>query len=485
MASWPAPPSEHGLQHPAQNTASIPRRRVLQLTAAGMATASSSIGAILASGSAPTYAQRAAVHWLRWADFIPASDQLLRTKIVTQCEKDLGIKLNVEMINANEIQSRITSAVQSGTGPDIICALNNWPQLYTDVIVDVSDVAEEIGHSQNGFYETSKAVANEGTRWIAVPWCVVPVALANRTSWFAEIGYSPNTFPNTWEHYIEAGRRLKANAHPLGQTLGHTFGDAPAFWYPFLWSWGGKEVASDGRTVALNSKETIESVKFAASAWKAAFDEGGLAWDDSSNNRAFLSGSIGSTLNGASIYIEAKHKPNSYLTEHGKPLKDDIFHSPLPRGPAGQYSYHVPLSNMLMRYSKREQAAKDFLRWVSSKPIYAQWLESQQGFSIGATPEWEKQSFPGSDPTMAPFRTVARSGRFLGYPGPSKRQAAEGLTKFIIVDMYAKAVQGTAPEDAVGWAHGELVKIYGLGQERTVSPSSSDSGSGVFTNPSR
>jgi len=26
--------------------------------------------------------------------------------------------------------------------------------------------------------------------------------------------------------------------------------------------------------------------------------------------------------------------------------------------------------------------------------------------------------------------------------------------------MYAKAVQGMAPEDAVKWAHEELVKIY-------------------------
>jgi len=32
--------------------------------------------------------------------------------------------------------------------------------------------------------------------------------------------------------------------------------------------------------------------------------------------------------------------------------------------------------------------------------------------------------------------------------------------KYILVDMYAKAVQGMAPADAVKWAHGELVKIY-------------------------
>ena len=45
-------------------------------------------------------------------------------------------------------------------------------------------------------------------------------------------------------------------------------------------------------------------------------------------------------------------------------------------------------------------------------------------------------------------------------PGRLDRKAAEVISKYIISDMYAKAVQGMAPEDAVKWAHAELVKIY-------------------------
>jgi multiple sugar transport system substrate-binding protein len=37
--------------------------------------------------------------------------------------------------------------------------------------------------------------------------------------------------------------------------------------------------------------------------WKEACDEGGLAWDDTNNNRAFHAGEISATLNGASIYL--------------------------------------------------------------------------------------------------------------------------------------------------------------------------------------
>jgi len=123
--------------------------------------------------------------------------------------------------------------------------------------------------------------------------------LTNRKSWFEEVGYAVDKLPGTWDEYRAAGKKLKAAGHPFGQTAGHTFGDAPSFWYPFLWSFGGREIADDKKTVALDSKETVESVKFAVAFWKDCCDEGGLAWDDSSNNRAFLSGTISSSNNGA------------------------------------------------------------------------------------------------------------------------------------------------------------------------------------------
>src|SRR5215475_2490723 len=98
----------------------IGRRRLLKLSGASATVAASGgLAGILASGRAPAYAQGTSVHWLRWSDFVPASDQLLKTKILPEGEKALGVKLNFEMVNANDIQARVTSSVQSGSGPDI------------------------------------------------------------------------------------------------------------------------------------------------------------------------------------------------------------------------------------------------------------------------------------------------------------------------------------------------------------------------------
>ena len=435
----------------------IDRRKFLK-TSGDALVGSGALAGILATGRAPAYAQNTTLHWLRLGDFVPASDTLLRQELLPQAEKALGLKITFETINGNDLQARITSAIQSGTGADIIHAMHNWPQLYAESLADVSDVADEIGGQQGGFYDIFPTVAKSERGWLGVPWCALGILLCYRKSWFNEIGVGK--FPESWEQYRRTGKLLKAKGRPIGQTLGHTYNDAPAFTYPYLWSWGGKEVEADGRTAALDSWETLESVKFMVGFWKDAHDEGGLAWDNSSNNRAFIAGTICATSNAASIYIEALRKPDQYLTEKGTPLKDDILHAPYPKGTAGAATLHPPQTHMLMGYSKNQKAAKDFLRWLSSRPVFEKWFVSQKGFSIPAARAWSTHPLWNEDPVMAPFKDVILTARAPGWPGPSSRKAAEVISKYIITDMYAKAVQGMPAEDAVKWAHAELLKVY-------------------------
>jgi ABC-type glycerol-3-phosphate transport system substrate-binding protein len=440
--------------------ARITRRGLLKISGAGaVAAQTGGLAAILATGRAPALAQETTVHWLRWADFVPASDVLLKGQIIQECKKETGITLTVETINANDIQARISSSIQSGTGPDIFLALNNWPQLYASSVSEVEDVADELAKAQGGFYDVCKVVATVGGKWIGVPWCVGGGLVAYRKSWLAEVGFD-GKFPVTWDEYRTAGQKLKKAGRPYGQTAGHTFGDAPGWWYPYLWSWGGKEVEADGKTVVLDSKETLESVKFAVPLWKETMDEGGLAWDDTNNNRAFLSGTISATNNGASIYIEAKKKPDVYKTEKNTPMKDDILHAGIPAGAGGQFNLPGPFTNLLMKYSKNQATAKQFLRWISSKEIFDKWFVSQQGYTAGATKMWENHPVWNVDPVLAPFKQIPVTGRLWGYAGPPNQKAAEVQTKYIIIDMYAKAIQGMPPADAVKWAHAELVKVY-------------------------
>jgi multiple sugar transport system substrate-binding protein len=213
--------------------------------------------------------------------------------------------------------------------------------------------------------------------------------------------------------------------------------------------------------VVLNSKGTLESVKWMVAFWKEACDEGGIAWDDTGNNQAFYANEISATLNAASIYIMAKRNPDKIRDEQGKPLVLDIGHFPIPDGTHPTPGYHIPSSHALMKYSKNQQTAKDFLRWLHSPERYSKWFETRSGFGVGPTTVWENHPMWDTlDDALKPFRIAARASRMFGFAGPASARAAEVYSKYIITDMYAKAVQGMAPEQAVKWAAAELTKVY-------------------------
>ena len=432
------------------------RRSVLKL--AGGA-AMGGMAGILATGRTPAYAQQKTVHWLKWVDFVPATDQMFRKELVPAAEKELGMKINLETVNGNDLQPRITAGIQSGSGADIIMSFNSYTHLYANSVVDMAALAEEVGKREGGIYKYAQAICSNGKGvYMGMPWAVIGGMIAYRKSWLDEVGATK--FPDTWETYREVAKKLKAKGRPFGQTLGHTFGDAPGFTYPYMWSWGGKEVEADGKTVVINSKETVESVKFMTGLWKDGMDEGGLAWDDTNNNRAFLSQTISATLNGASIYIESLRKPDQYKTEKGEPMNKDILHAPLPKGPAGQFGFHLLQSNMVMKYSKNQDAAKQFLSWLHQETNYRKFFESQKGFATPCTVKWESDKLWDVDPVMAPYKVAAKLAQAPGFAGPPDAKAQEGISKYIITDMYAKAVQGMPAEESVKWAESELKKIY-------------------------
>jgi multiple sugar transport system substrate-binding protein len=445
--------------HPRPFTDVGRRTFVKTSSALGLTAALGGIDAIVGARRAPALAQPARLHLLQWVDFIPEGDAELRRQ-AAEYSRQTKTEVTVETINGNDLQARITAAIQSGSGPDIVLMLHNWPHLYANALADVSDLADAKAKEQGAYYPHSEAAARAGQRWLALPYGTGGILIAYRRSWFAEAGAT--AAPRTLDEYRKIGIALKKKGKPIGQTLGHTFGDAPAWTYPLTWTFGGMETDQSGKKVVLNSKATIEAVKWMTAFWKDACDEGALAWDDTNNNRAFHAGEISATLNGASIYIFAKRNPDKIKDDAGQPMSADISHFSIPDGPLGRTApYKVAFSHAVMKYSKNQQAAKEFLKWLHAKEQFSKWFEVEGGYSLGATTTWENHPmWEKIDDSLKPFRTAARGARMIGYAGPPTAKASEAQTKYIITDMYAKAVQGTTAEDAVKWAEGELKKIY-------------------------
>jgi len=101
------------------------------------------------------------------------SDELLKRQIVPEAEKALGVKLNIGTINSNDLQARTISAIQSGSGPDIICGLNNWPQLSAESVANVDKIVRRSVRRRKAASTRSRGsspkTARSGSSWRSGP----------------------------------------------------------------------------------------------------------------------------------------------------------------------------------------------------------------------------------------------------------------------------------------------------------------------------
>ena len=387
---------------------------------------------------------------LQWQSFVPEADELFKRQIQDGFMKETGAQVSIEFVNANDLQPKIAAAIQSGSGPDIVQFQYNWPHIYTDGVVDVSDVAEEVKRNTGDFYPQLEAASKVEGKYFGVPHDYVGNAVHWRRGWFKEAG--ADKFPEIFADLFEVGKKLKANGHPLGQALAHSFGDPPTWCYPLMWAYGGQEVDQSGK-VAINTPETVAAVKAMKDAWKDAFDETGLGWDDTSNNRAFLAETIAATLNGASVWWSAR--------DQKAPFFDDIGLALVPKGPKGQFLHLLLNSYVVPKYSRNVDAAKAFIRWSMTDEVWMPWFKLGSSFYSGVGPKQDASPIWQEFPTEAQiFQKEGPLGRGIGYAGPADQKAGSALSKYVVIDMFARAIQGESADAAVAWAENELKQIY-------------------------
>jgi multiple sugar transport system substrate-binding protein len=319
-------------------------------------------------------------------------------------------------------------------------------------------MAKEIEPKYGKYFDQVKSSGLVGDKYRGIPYNIVGNAFVYRKSMFDKVGVKA---PETWDDFRANAKKLKEGAKPVGQTYGQTFGDAPTFFYPLLWAFGGKELQEDGKSVAINSKETVDAVRFAAELWKEGLDERGLSWDDNNNNAAFLAEEISCTLNGASIFfvgagLDGKTPPKSWA--------EDMDHFLPPKGPTGQFAWFLAFTHGIPTYVKGKDldASKEFLRYIYDPQQYDAWFEQNKGYSVGPGDRLEQHKMWDALPKpLAPFRTAGKIARALGYAGQPSPRVQESFSKYIVVNMFARAVQGASAEDSVKQAETEMKQIFG------------------------
>jgi len=413
------------------------RRKFLR--AAGAASALGAVGSLAepAAAAQPRYKPErgAQLRVLRWKRFVQGDeDQWMRN--TQRFAEATGIEVRVDSENWEEVRPKAAVAANVGAGPDIIIGTNEDPHQYPDQLLDVTDLAEYLGAKYGGWFDAARQFGMHGNRWIAIPTGAAGAAMVFRRSMLRAAGY--DTVPQDFPGFLKLCQMLKAKATPCGLALGHATGDANAWVHWVLWGFGG-ELVNERNEVAINSKETIAALEYARELY-ATFPPGTAAWLDPNNNKAFLAGEIGLTLNGISIYYSARNSSEAAM----KAIADDIGHAHYPVGPVGVLTRAgTVFPAFIFRYSKYPNAAQEYLRFMMEKEQYEPWQAACIGYVSHPLAAYESNPVWKTDPHHAYFRDTVKTMRHYGYAGALGKSSAAAVADFVVVDMFAEVCAGS------------------------------------------
>jgi multiple sugar transport system substrate-binding protein len=389
---------------------------------------------------------------LRPKSFVPAEDEVF-VAATDAFSKATGVKISIIRESNDDVQPKASVAANVGAGPDLFWGWFSLPHLFSNKCLDVTDVADYLGKKYCAWAPSAIVYGKgAGSRWIDIPVCYVGALINYRISSLKRAGFSK--FPETTEAFLDYAKAMKANNTPGGFALGHSTTDANGWVYWCLWAHGGNVVNKNDKII-LNSPETEKALNYAKALYNSMIP-GVAAWNDASNNKAFLANEIHWTNNAISIYVAATKDPTK------KEIAEDMDHAYWPVGPVGHPTeLHLALSLLTMTYTKYPEACRALMAFLMEADQYNSWLHASQGLLTHTLNAYDNNPIWTEDPKNAPFRDAAKRSLTVGGLGSVGEKAATGLSDFVLVDMFANVCTGR--EDAKGamkMAERQLQRIY-------------------------
>jgi multiple sugar transport system substrate-binding protein len=393
--------------------------------------------------------QGAKLSILRWKYFVQAEDDAF-VKLLAAFKQATGVQVDVSRESYEDVQPKASVAANIGAGPDLFWGLYSLPHLFPQKCLDVSDVADYLGKKYGGWVDSAAKYGKSGDKWIAIPICYTGSLINWRVEASKKAGFS--TFPDKTDAFLEYAKAMKAQGTPGGFALGHASGDGNTWVHWALWAHGGQTVDASDKVI-INSPETAKALEFAKALY-GHMVQGTAAWNDASNNKAFLANEIHWTNNGISIYVAAQNT--------AKPIAEDMNHAYFPVGPVGKPTeLHLMFPALVMNYTKSPQASKALLAFMLEADNFNPWMQSAKGYLTHCLAAYDKNPIWTADPKATPYRDVSKRSLTAGGLGSVGEKAATAIADFVVLDMFANYCTGREDvKGAIAMADRQLKRIY-------------------------
>jgi multiple sugar transport system substrate-binding protein len=395
----------------------------------------------------------ASLRMLRPARFIEPDEVIFRANSA-RFSKETGIEVRVDLVGWEDIRQQTAVSANTGAGPDLVVGFGEDPHIFSDKLIEVSDVAEYLGKKYGGWmFLAEKYGKKAGTsNWIGLPMGGGTGPCVYRKSALKEAGF--DKVPDGHADFLKLCQALKKINKPAGFALGNAVGDGNGFASWLLWSHGAY-LADEGGKIAINSKETIAALTYLKDLYPT-FVAGTTSWGDASNNRAYAANEVWLTQNGVSLYFALKNDPAT------KPIADDTEHTPLMSGSIGKPPVSALVLNaMVFKHSKYPNACKAYLQYMMEAEQYDPWLTGCIGYWGHPLRAYSKSKVWDSDPKLECFREAMDAAFWSGYKGPINQAAGAVAAEYILVQMCASVASGQAtPADAAKEAERRARRYY-------------------------
>ncbi len=457
----------------------LTRREFLRLAgASGAALAAAQTGIILAQDATATPAPTptplplpvgtagtlSVIHKTEYFEVV----QTMFREAVEAFGAENNIPLNISTANPEifgDFTAKMLAAVEAGNPPDLGYHVLSIPQMYAlNLVEDVTDVVETLINQYGAVVpRIAEANAKIDGRWWAVPFMCTTGAWFARRDVFEAAGIDVNTL-DTWDARREAALAVSDpdnNMWGWGLTINRS-GDAHGFILSVIQGFGGSFTDETGLRVTFNSPETLAAVEWLAETYmsdrfRPMLPPGIESWTDTSNNEAYLAGTIALTINQPSVYAAAKANNNPVFENTA------VLHNPLTLDgrllEAGSSGWLT-----IFRGAPNVDAAKQLIVHLLNPATYVPMAQNGGGLFLPAYENLWTDEVLGTDPNFAVFREILLNEEiFYGrsHPAPPNAliDAIDGAA--ITSQMMANVTTGAmTPAQAVEDAHNRIVQIF-------------------------
>jgi multiple sugar transport system substrate-binding protein len=401
---------------------------------------------------------------VQWNHFVPGYDKWFNGTYIKQWGDKNNTEVTVDNVGIPALNPTAAAEVSAQKGHDLFMFL--WPRpVYENDVIDHKEIYDECEKKYGKPVDLAiKSTYNPKTKkYHGFSDSYVPDPINYRKDLWDDIGMKPDT----WDDIRVGGAKIKQKTGiPVGIGLSAEIDTAMAM-RAVLYSFGGSVQDPSGNLV-INSKPTLEAVKFVKALYTECMTPEVLAWDASSNNRAMLSGKSSLVLNAISVTRTAENDK--------MPISEKIWLAKAAKGPVRRQGLeHVMSVYVIWKFAENIDGAKKFL--VDYVGNFHDAFMASEFYNFPCFPKQvpDLQKLIAKDSKAIPADKYAVLGDSLdwatnvGFPGYATAAIDDVYSTWVLNTMFASAATGAAtPEAAVKEAEEKCKKVWEKWKERKL-----------------